>query len=171
MRCVTGYPSVLPDEHMLLHACASAVLCGPLKAVQQCVVHSHGRVALVEFSKPKSARVFTKQQRLVLVGNCHPIPKQFKGWEALTFPARHPGEVPKKPHGTFTDASSGDCLHLVGHCQVQCCSCLFKVERVSGIRNDDDVFSNFMRFASDACMGVLRQEQHKLVQFDAWTSS
>ncbi|KAK9839944.1 hypothetical protein WJX74_000890 [Apatococcus lobatus] len=68
---VTGYPASLPDEHVLLHACASAIISGPLHTVQltRNGSSSHGRGVVVHLRKKSSGRMFRAQQRLLPVGS------------------------------------------------------------------------------------------------------
>ncbi|KAK9864781.1 hypothetical protein WJX84_009508 [Apatococcus fuscideae] len=71
-QLVSGYPASMPAEHMLLHACASAVLSGPLRCIWPVPHHPAGPSALVQFRKKTSGRIFRQQQRMLPIGLCTP---------------------------------------------------------------------------------------------------
>lgn len=98
---VTGYPASLPDEHMLLHACASAIISGPLHSVQ---LTSQGasseRGVVVHLRKKHSGRTFRAQQRLLPVGSSQPSVSKWTGRQPVTKTVKpSPGKVPSARAG------------------------------------------------------------------------
>ena len=93
---VTGYPASLPDEHMLLHACASAIISGPLHSIQLTSQGALGeRGIAVHLRKKSSGRTFRAQQRLLPVGSSQPSVSKWTGRQPVTKTVKHsPGEVP-----------------------------------------------------------------------------
>ena len=92
---VTGYPASLPDEHMLLHACASAIISGPLHSIQLIRASGpSGRGVVLHLRKKSSGRMFRAQQRLVPVGTSSPSVTRWRSREAVRLTAKStPGEV------------------------------------------------------------------------------
>ncbi len=92
---------------MLLHACASATLSGPLLNLQPGISSTQERCVLLEFNKTVSARMFGKQQRFAPVGLCRPSVARVKGYRPVGTRVRDAGRL----HALMPDLDRLHSLH------------------------------------------------------------